>query len=502
MKCLLLLLTVLFSIQSYAADEGDWWLQRQIQIGDGKNQYGKKVYGKAARTVIESVPIDNGTREEVRQLIKRSIAVDKPTASKVGVPMLKRVQAYAKSPGAAFLGTLVVTELLEAIGWVMEDGTYVKRISEEDIPTNQYEYKSPPVDGYVFEWRRTATQALADYKSTSGQVIDTIGTQSIIVSANVSGNSPNYFVQARLKYVRPNGQVIYEFDYNSEMPKRPTEDPPPETKTVPLTPELLGAAMLGAGYQDPDPTFDNSKVNTGDYTGVKEIYEHDPSGIGNERAKDMDDKLKNAKPTDDGKSSYIGDPKYDDRPLEDNDDNSDRSWNDDGDTATGETKPDVDPEGNPTGGSSISLQFPLFCSWASKMCQWYDDWKSSDKVYKDHMTKTEEHQTEEKSFWESVQEWFDWTKEPVDEEPDSEQEEPDTQGIFDRTFDTAFSLSKECPPDIPYNFETKYFSGSFNLNMNWLCIIFTVLGYPLVFSSHCIGLWILYEAVIQRQIKW
>ena len=474
-----ILLPLVFLNVSHAADDGDWWLQRQIQIEKNQNEYAKKVYGTSARMVREQVPIPNSTSTEVRDLMRRSIAVDKPTPSKVGVPMLKRVQAYAKSPGAAFLGTIAVTELLEAIGWVMEDGTYVKRISDEDIPTNQYEYKSPPVDGYVFEWRRTATQALADYKSTSGQVIDTIGTQSIIVSANVSGNSPNYFVQARLKYVRPNGQVIYEFDYNSEMPKRPTEDPPPETKTVPLTPELLGAAMLGAGYKDPDPTFDNSKVNTGDYTGVKEIYEHDPSGIGNERAKDMDDKLKNAKPTDDGKPSYIGDPKYDDRPLEDNDDNSDRSWNEDGDTATGETKPDVDSEGNPTGGSSLSLQFPLFCSWASKMCQWYDDWKSSDKVYKEHMT-------EEKSFWDKVKEWFDWSKNE-DGLPDRDDSELTVEPQFEEK-KVDINWNPECPaPKFEtvtlhgYTAQVKVQDFSFLCSLDWLIKPFTI-GFASILS--------------------
>lgn len=159
----------------------------------------------------------------------------------------------------------------------------------------------------------------------------------------------------------------------------------------------------------------------------------------------------------------------------------------------GDGVPDTyDPE-LPDEGTTTKL--PPFCEIAPVMCIWYER-------YVDDSKKLEEHHEEEKTFWQDVKDWFDWTKEPVDEEPDTEQPEPDTQGIFDKTFDTAFSLSKQCPPDIPYSFNTQYFSGTFNLNMNWLCIIFTALGYPLVFASHCIGMWILYQAVIQREIKW
>ncbi len=118
------------------------------------------------------------------------------------------------------------------------------------------------------------------------------------------------------------------------------------------------------------------------------------------------------------------------------------------------------------------------------------------------MTKTEEHQDSEKSFWQTVKDWFDWTKEPLEEEPDTEEPEINDQGIFDRTFDYVFSLSDQCPADIPFELNTKYLSGSFTISLRWLCIIFTVLGYPLVLVSHCIGMWILYETVVRKEIKW
>lgn len=490
MKYIILLLTVLFSLQSYAADDGDWWLQRQIEIAENNNNYSKKVYGKSARMIQEEVPIPNSTKTEVRDLIKRSIAVDTPTATKVGTPMLKRITHLAKTPGIQMVGVLAVTELIEAIGWVMKDGSYVKLkpISETPGPYLYIAEHSPDWTQVTYSASAACSAFVSHMKSAHDIKLNYVGIRVI------SGT----------EYCDYGGTSI---SINYQKTKNPNYDPqnPPEPdyEEIPLTPAVLGAMMLGTGYNDPvDPDKYNPIANTGGSTGVKEVYEHDSTGVGNEVAEDMDDKLRNAPDTDGGTSSYVGDPVYDSADLPADSDAADRSWTEDGGTATGGTEQEVDSGGNPTGNTSISLQFPLFCSWASKMCQWYDDWKASDKVYKDYMTKTEEHQTEEKSFWEDVKDWFDWTKEPVDEEPETEEEEPDTQGIFDRTFDTAFSLSKECPPDIPFSLETEFFSGSWNISMNWLCIIFTFLGYPLVFLSHCVGLWILYEAVVQREIKW
>lgn len=128
-----------------------------------------------------------------------------------------------------------------------------------------------------------------------------------------------------------------------------------------------------------------------------------------------------------------------------------------------ETKNEDGTTGEPSK-SSTNFQLPAFCDWASAVC-----------------------------------EWFDWTKETPDDITETDQPDIDDQGIFTRTFDTVFSLSKDCPADIPFNLDTQYLKVSNTISLKWLCIIFTSLGYPLVFASNCIGIWILYEAVIRRQ---
>lgn len=489
MKYILFILIALFSIQSYASD--DWWIERQIWIDKNQETHAKKVYGKSARVIRENAPISSSTQQSARDLVRRSIAVDIPTPTKVGTPMLQRIKHVAKTPGVQMVGAYAVMQLIEGIGWVMEDGTYVKKIPlEPDIPNVPYVYRiSYRITNEIkyFEKHQTACDwwySQPDNISNNGLSIHAYTNGYQYYCQRSDGNN----VQSLQKIINP--------DYDPEKQ--------PETKTVPLTAPLLGAAMLGTGYNDPDPNFNNDLVNTGKDTGVVEAYTHDPSGIGDQLADDMDDKLRNAPQTPDGQPSSVPDPGYDSKPLLPEGDNSaDRSWDSDAGQVDGESKPQTDPvTGEPTGAQSISIKFPVFCEWASSMCKWYDDWTASDKVYKDHMKKTEDHQTSEKTFWQTVKDWFDWTKEEPEDEPETEQPDVDDQGIFSKTFDTTFTLSKQCPPDIPIVFESTYLSGSFTFSMNWLCIIFSFMAYPLVFLSHCLGIWILYEAVIQKEIKW
>lgn len=458
---ILFLFSFLISSFSFAADDGDWWLQRNITIGDGKNTYGKKVYGSAARSVIENVPIKDSTREEVRQLIKRSIAVDKPTPTKVGSSMLKRIY----SP-QAIVGTAAVTGLLAAIGWVMEDGVYVKKIPEDD--------DNDPNPPKCWIWSGNLNSSKEIYlqkcKSNPDSACLAIDQGPIKDIVDVNATTKLCKLEASEQYVR-------YVDNKAYIP----ESTPPKEKTVPLTAALLGAAMLGSQYTDPDPKFDNDTVNTGDYTGVKDIYEHDPSGIGDELADDMDDKLKNAPPTDDAKPSWIGDPKYDDRPLsDDRDDSSDRSWDEKGDEATGGTEPTKDPQtGEATGGQSITIQFPLFCSWASKMCQWYDDWKASDKIHQKFEEDVKNHQKDEKSFWQTVKDWFDWSKKD-DDLPERDETDLITElPIEQKTKNINWSAQCPTAQTVPINFhgvtaEITVADFSYLCSLDWLIKPFVI----------------------------
>lgn len=505
-KYLIFVFTVLFSFSAFAVDDGDYWLQRQVSIGDGKTKYAKRVYGQYAKTVMEDAPsLDGSKKESVKAMIERSIAVDKPTPSKVGGAMMKRLTASLKAPGVQMLGVYAVTELLEAIGWVMKDGAYVKlKQPDPQQPPELSDFKYYPIaklsgDLADLETRKSEFKSRFPIRGASIYGTDFVGFDWSKSTYKITGNTISLTIHADTKLCQVNCYPSPNYEYSSNASSQKVylsgvyNGPSPEPEKIPLTAPVLGAIMLGQGYTDPvgDKNAENV-VNDGDYTGVVGVYNHDPSGTGNEVAEALDEKAKNAKPTPDGKPAPLGDPRYDDGgEIVEDDTSKDRKWDEDGDTATGGIQPETDPvTGDKTGNQSISLQFPIFCTWAFKMCQWYDDWKKSDQVYKDHMTKTEEHQSDEKTFWEKVTDFFDWTKEDKDDN-DQDDEEPDTSTL-DKKFDTDFSANGSCPPNPAIEFPLV---GTVELPFSKICDFFSFLRFGVLTGASLLACWIIASAV-------
>lgn len=398
---------------------------------------------------------ESGTKKTITAVVETV-----PTATKVGSAMIKRIH----SP-AGVVGVAAVTSLLNGIGWVMEEGTYVKKVPpDEETPPNEYQYLNGRLSSNVNPcWCNTASQAA---KTIS--LLSTEHTKYIYKSTKSLGDK-RYAVVFDVKYSNGTTQTITD-----ELLRRLNPNPQqPELITVPLTAALLGAAMLGEGYKDPDPNFDNDRVNTGDWNGVEDSYREDPSGIGNELNDELEDKAERAKPTPDNKPAPIGSPDYDKEPV--NDDDNDRKWDEDGNEGKTENTEKTDPEtGEKTTEGSFTL--PKFCDWAFTVCEWYEDWQESDKKLHDHLDETAQHQSDEKSFWHSVRSWFDWTKEEPEEpapDPYQIQNEDDSQ-LLDQMQSVNFNSASYCPADvqIPVNFSGL---GSTSLTLSYapLCQIAT-----------------------------
>lgn len=458
------------------------------------------VYAATPKWVLEYIKVEKQVAEKKRlqamlvkqineagSLTKTTAVVETvPTASKVGTSMLQRIKHVAKTPGGAAVGVYAVGQLLEAIGWVMEEGTYVKKI--ENV-------KEVPLDGAYWFVQHEKTTSLISKDDACSKYVSAYSNYK-------NPRAKDYY------YTHSTGKFFYcEYDVYQESQRLRTEEvqgqlvgPTTVSETeqdiVPITAAMLGAAMLGAGYKDPDPNFNNDSVNTGNWTGVPEAYTQDPSGVGNELYKSLEDKAERAPRTFDGKPAPSGDPRYT-NDLTANDNANDRSWDDQG--TKGEGGSEKDEEGN----EKSWFNLPKWCVWAADNCEWHQEDKAHQAEEKEVWQDEKNHRDQEKGFWQTVKDWFDWSKESPDDEPDNDQPEPeiDYQGIFSRTFDTVFSLSKECPPDIPFELDTQYLKGSYQISLRWLCIIFTTLGYPLLFASNCLGIWILYETVIRKEIK-
>ena len=474
MKKIALLFMVFFACQCVIASTG-WNSQQTQEIRQkiaSNNIYGPdsgrvtvRNYDRTKK-MIESSMQGSANIEGSKAIAKASMKTP-VNMSKVASTTMKRL---ARGGVAGMLGGAAVQALVDGVGWIIDSSdNVIKKPSTENVQgtiSSQYSYYYNCIATEL----RACISEYSKKRSITNQfriTLQSIDNYKIVYQVDfyANGSSGPTVVQEIFHVKRDNPKIDYVPVSASELADKINEKNDSNTDSI-----------VKSSYTPVDssgkPAPDLSDVLNGLNDTIKDIVN------------DFKNVLNSDNPTSTGKTDSEPTIIYNNTVVN----NNNTTTNTDGSTSI-------------TTGIS-ELKIPPFCEYAMTMCEWFGLWKESDQVYKDHMIKTEEHQTEEKSFWESVKEWFDWTKEPVDDEPDSEQQEPDTQGIFDKTFDTAFSLSKQCPPDIPYSFETQYFSGSFNLNMNWLCIIFTALGYPLVFASHCIGMWILYQAVIQREIKW
>lgn len=432
------------------------WVLDYIKAEKQINQK-KRLKAQLVKQINES-----GTKKTITAVVETV-----PTASKVGSAMIKRIH----SP-AGVVGVAAVTSLLNGIGWVMEEGTYVKKIEKQsNEPDPSYEYCYTTSGSCLAQSYKEGTAA-----NTANEICKAIFKQEQRTYGESQvedrGCTTSEAGATQNTYYKPGGMVMTTTGHRMPNPiYDPTKEP--TSLTVPLTAALLGAAMLGDGYQDPDPNFDNDTVNTGDWTGVEDAYREDPSGIGNELNDSLEDKAERAKPTPDNKPAPIGSPDYDKEPV--NDDDNDRSWDEDGNEGKTENTEKTDPEtGDKTSEGKFTL--PKFCDWAFTVCEWYEDWQDSDKKLHEHLDETSRHQSDEKSFWSSVRSWFDWTKQEPEQspvEPYEIQNEDDSQ-LLDQMQSVNFNSASYCPADvqIPVNFSGL---GSTSLTLSYapLCQIAT-----------------------------
>lgn len=411
--------------------------------------------------------VRNGTAVTLEAVVQETI-----NRQAVGKVLLKRLLG-----GGLLIGA--TQALVDGVGWVMEDGVYVKYHTDDanTAPNSKFYYQvqTPGTSKYTF-YRENSKAAQVTCQSNAN------GFGWIYVSFTPDPKASEEYegaLKAKCLIKRAQTSNDEEFQWTYIRIRNPNYDPSkdPGTKKIELTPDLMGDLAVG-DYTDPvDPSADKKdKV----WTDVENSYK--PDVTGNDLNDKINNKLDNApetnnkpktppKPDGDGQKY----PAPDEKPG-----------------GQGETENKTDPE---TGNQSGTFTLPDWCIWAADQCQWH---KEEKQVWKEE----KEQRDSEKSFWQKVTDWFDWTKEAPEKEEEPDRPEIDDKGIFSRTFDTVFSLSKQCPPDLPYSIDAYYFKGDYTISLNWLCMIFTFLGYPLQLLSHCIGLWIMYEAVIRKEIKW
>lgn len=361
-----------------------------------------------------------------------------------------KVAKFAAGSIAVYLGEAAIKALINEIGWVMDEGGKITKTAIQ----NDFECSSTKACAY--------SQILYVLGNSPGVPLDTYP-----ISSSFNFTSDQCFKAISLVYgeiyaqkaffngtqcvsdspygvFRANAYLVSNPDYSSSATK------PNNSTTVTDTDfqQAIQYQLTNAPNSDLSNQLATDAYTLQDSSGksTDSLAKADTTSGINDAAKTLVDAAKSA----------IA-----------NDANPQNAKLTSGSSGKAETETETKNEDGTTGEpskSSTNFQLPAFCDWASAVC-----------------------------------EWFDWTKETPDDTTETDQPDIDDQGIFTRKFDTVFSLSKDCPADIPFNLDTQYLKVSNTISLKWLCIIFTALGYPLVFASNCIGIWILYEAVIRRQ---
>lgn len=334
-------------------------------------------------------------------LVLESVIQETVDRNKVGNVLLKRMLGGGLAIGG-------ITALVEGVGWVMEDGVYVKHKANDGLGSPEPD----PAYQYLYFVYKDGAPYYFPNANVGGDYLAKEFNQKY------SPSEPSQTKYTVLAYTDTAQSVVVRIDYyngyadstHRDMHRQPNPlyDPnaEPKDKRIVLTPDLLGDLAVG-DYTDPVDSSADKKDDI--WTGVEDAYKHDPTGVGNEIADSIDNKHEN-NPTRSSKPRPVppigtGDPETTPSAPDDNAPPvyapEDRPTPDgpglkypvsDGTQGTASPAP-TDENGEPTGDATFKL--PPFCSWATVVCEWIE-WTYKDDLPEKEEIEIDEIQLEEK----------------------------------------------------------------------------------------------------------
>lgn len=164
---------------------------------------------------------------------------------------------------------------------------------------------------------------------------------------------------------------------------------------------------------------------------------------------------------------------------------------DTGDITTTTTETTTNPDGSTSTKTETETQtkpnpettdLPAFCDYAASLCTW--------------MNRDTEHKADEKSLWEKITDWFDWTK----EEPDSDNPDNEVDVEEPEEFDTSifskdrFNVSKSCPVAETHTISLSGISVDFSFDLTPICTVLEFARPALVACSYLYAAYIVIGA--------
>jgi len=376
----------------------------------------------------------------------------------------KHAKNLLKGGAVAVGAAIAMDQILDGVGWVIDEGGKVTKKPDSDVatPHNQHYYYNGN-DGVKYANANSACRAFSNI---------------------YGGYTPTLASQERCNLLRPNGEVFTWFDiWKAPNPSYNPSAPPPQNVPVP------DAEMEDAFYNwfknnthsitDPVTTYIYSPKDSQGNALPKSSPGSDPSFGSNEITDEMMDNYMEHRDANlqNPYTTSIQDSTQTDTTQNPDGSKTTTTTNPDGSKTTTRTDTKTDPDTGevtttvtetttlPDGSTSTktetstqtkpkpeTTELPAFCEYAATLCTW--------------MNRDTEHKADEKSLWEKITEWFDWTKEEPDHKDEdtevdvSEMEIPDVKT-------NLFNASGQCPPDFSYPFPLPT-GGTYNITYSYL----------------------------------
>lgn len=315
-----------------------------------------------------------------------------------------------------------VTSLIQGVGWVIDVGSKsIKRPLPNQPDNSEYVYQR--YDGVIFG----SLEALA------------CATSSCSAKAVVDGTTI-------LGYSYINGEHRYSGVWGNVIPN-PNYDPT-EIEYEYLSDTGLGDEILGNGE------------TAGDTSIVPDAYSPNNPVQEAPAPQETLDALDNANPEPETEPSGETKPK----PNVDTD---------------GDGQPDAHDPAQPEQGTEFQL--PNFCSWAPAVCDFFTVQKADNKDIKNNQREQIE---QDKTFFEKVQEWFDWSQ-ADDELPDNESPEI-VEHVTPDLKEDAISWGASCPADVSIPISMQGVSSTLVFSWSPWCQLLSIIK-PAIIASAYIG---------------
>jgi len=458
LKILLILLCTAFTSPVFAGAAEQWnGSPRQMTIAD---------MGMRTRNGIGvgNVKAANGM---INADITQRVTVDGSNATintKVAIPanddtFARKTASHAKNllrGGAVAVGAAAAMQLiLDGVGWVIDEGGKVtKKPNPDDVPYNHpsgqfyyiiagTEYKSSTASGVCSQvasamgsqtWMgKISYSSKGTYGACVGQYWQTGWP---ILRINNPAYNPSSPPPTNVQV--PDGQIEDAFyDWFKNNPHSITD---PVTTYI-YSPKDSQGNALPKSPEGKDPSFGPNEITDemmDNYMAHRDANLQNPytTSISDSTQTDTTQNPDGSKTTtttnpDGSKTTTRTDTKTDPDTGEVTTTVTETTTMPDGSTST-KTETSTQTKPNPE-----KTEMQPFCEYAASLCAW--------------LNKDIEHKAEEKSLWQKITEWFDWTKEEPDHKDEdtevdvSEMEIPDVKT-------NLFNASGQCPPDFSYPF--------------------------------------------------